>query len=129
MHRVLCQSPERNWSRIPASHPDHMAVGEATLCAVYPDARNPFAFPELSDLAAWTVPEVWLMGHGSADLHVDITETFDRKLAALRAHASQTGHRSDLEEMLRGWGGTNAAQFGLPEGRLAETFKLVAIPI
>src|SRR3954454_7441733 len=40
--RVFCQSPQRNMVRIPASHPDHLAAGEATLCAIYPDARNPF---------------------------------------------------------------------------------------
>src|SRR5580658_9189671 len=46
-HRVVCQWPERNWRSIFASHPDHMAAGEATMCAVYPDARNPFAFADL----------------------------------------------------------------------------------
>ncbi|MBO0693342.1 MAG: PIG-L family deacetylase, partial [Acidimicrobiaceae bacterium] len=45
--RVVCESPERSWESVYASHPDHLAAGEATLCAVYPDARNPFAFPEL----------------------------------------------------------------------------------
>ena len=38
---------ERNLDRIFASHPDHLAAGEAAMCAVYPDSRNPFAFPEL----------------------------------------------------------------------------------
>ena len=37
--RVVSQSPERNYERIYASHPDHLATGEATLCAVYPDAQ------------------------------------------------------------------------------------------
>jgi LmbE family N-acetylglucosaminyl deacetylase len=41
--RMLIQSPERNWRRIQASHPDHLAAGEAAIQAVYPDARNPFA--------------------------------------------------------------------------------------
>src|ERR1700694_328168 len=45
--RVITQSPVRNFARIFASHPDHLAAGEATLCAVYPDARNPFAHREL----------------------------------------------------------------------------------
>src|SRR3979409_675457 len=45
--RVLCPSPERNWQRIFASHPDHLAAGEASMAAVYPDSRNPFAHPEL----------------------------------------------------------------------------------
>ena len=53
---VLCQSPERRWDRVFASHPDHLAAGEATLQAVYPDARNPHAHPELAaeGLEAWT---------------------------------------------------------------------------
>ena len=54
--RVVCPSPERNYARIGISHPDHRAVGSAALDAVYPDARNPFAFPELAageGLAAW----------------------------------------------------------------------------
>jgi LmbE family N-acetylglucosaminyl deacetylase len=126
--RVLCQSPERNWLRMPANHPDHLATGEATLCAVYPDSRNPFGFAELADLPAWTVPEVWVMGMERNDLHVDITDTFDRKIAALRAHTSQTAHM-DLEALLTGWNGANAAEGGLPQGRLAETFRLVSIPI
>src|SRR5580693_5736234 len=45
--RVVCQSPERNYARMGASHPDHRAAGSAALDAVYPDSRNPFAFPEL----------------------------------------------------------------------------------
>jgi len=40
---MLNAGQEINWSRIPASHPDHRAAGEATLAAIYPDARNPFA--------------------------------------------------------------------------------------
>ena len=59
--RVVCPAAERNYARAGASHPDHRAVGSAALDAVYPDARNQFAFPELlaeEDLAAWTVREV-----------------------------------------------------------------------
>lgn len=126
--RVVTQSPERNWERIFASHPDHLAVGEATMCAVYPDARNPFAFPELAaaGLEAHTVAEVWLMGAAGADCFVDVTATFERKLAALRAHASQETDRDGrLEPMLRSWLGAGAAAAGLAEGRLAEGFRRV----
>jgi LmbE family N-acetylglucosaminyl deacetylase len=45
--RMLIQSPDRNWDRLFASHPDHMAAGEAAIQAVYPDSRNPFAFEDL----------------------------------------------------------------------------------
>jgi LmbE family N-acetylglucosaminyl deacetylase len=128
--RVLTQSPERWWERLGASHPDHLAAGEATVRAVYPAARNPFAFPELLSeeaLEAWTVPELWLMADAHSDHAVDITETFPRKLAALRAHASQTSHNPDLEGMLRTWSGGTATRLGLPRGRLAEAFRVISI--
>lgn len=126
--RVVCPSPERNYARVGASHPDHRAVGAATLDAVYPDARNPFAFPELladEHLAPWKVREVWLSASPAADHYVDVTDTFARKVAALRAHQSQTGHMADLEEFLRGWLTRSAARAGLPEGRLAEAFQVM----
>jgi LmbE family N-acetylglucosaminyl deacetylase len=127
--RLLCPSPERNYERMPPSHPDHRAVGSAALDAVYPDARNPFAFPELlsgEGLEAWTVREVWVSGL-AANHYVDVTGTFDRKVAALRAHASQTGHMDGLEDFLRGWLTRNAEQAGWPEadGRLAEAFHVI----
>ncbi len=126
--RVLCPSPERNYVRIGPSHPDHRAVGSASLDAVYPDARNPFAFPELlrdEGLAAWTVSEVWLMGGPSPSHYVDMTDTFPRKIAALRAHESQTSHFDGLEDFVRNWLSRSAAQAGLTEGRLAEAFQVM----
>ena len=130
--RLLMQSPEINWERIGASHPDHRAAGEAALCAVYPDARNPFTHTTLlqdEGLEAWTVHDVWVMSAGQgSNRWVDVTDTFDRKLAALRAHESQTAHMEDLEGMLRTWGGAQAVAGGLPEGRLAESFRVVAVP-
>jgi LmbE family N-acetylglucosaminyl deacetylase len=128
--RVVIQSPERNWARLAASHPDHLAAGEAAVFAVYPDARNPFAHPELlrdEGLAAWTVPEVWLMSHPEPNHYVDVTATFDRKIAALRAHASQTGHMADLEAFVGGWLRTNAERAGLGSDRLAEAFLVVSV--
>jgi len=126
--RVVCQSPDRNYARMGASHPDHRAVGSAALDAVYPDSRNPFAFPELladEKLEPWTVHEVWVAGSPAPTNYVDITETFPRKVAALRCHVSQISDPEGLEEMLRGWLGRAAAQAGLPEGRLAEAFQVL----
>jgi LmbE family N-acetylglucosaminyl deacetylase len=125
--RVVCPSPERNYARLGASHPDHRAVGAAALDAVYPDARNPFAFPELADegLKAWSVRDVWLSASPHVNHYVDVTDTFHRKVAALRAHESQTGHMDGLESFLRGWLARAAEQGGLPEGRLAEAFQVI----
>ena len=102
--RVVCPSPERSYARIGIGHPDHRAVGSAALDAVYPDARNPFAFPGLrqtESLDAWIVREVWIAGGPDPNHYVDVTATFPRKMAALRAHESQTGHMQDLEERLQ----------------------------
>lgn len=125
--RVLCQSPERWYDRLPASHPDHLAAGEATVRACYPAAENPFAWPELLEegLEPWKVGEIWLMAHPHATHAVDITETFEAKLAALLEHSTQTGHRADLEEWLRDWGARVADRFDLGDGRLAEMFGVV----
>ena len=130
--RLVMQSPEINWERIAASHPDHRAAGEATLAAAYPDARNPYAHTTLLEdegLEAWAVHDVWVMSAGDgSNRWVDVTDSFDRKVAALLRHASQTSHIDDLAGMLRGWLGPNAVRGGLPEGRLAESFRVIAIP-
>jgi LmbE family N-acetylglucosaminyl deacetylase len=127
-HRVVCQSPERMWERLRASHPDHLAAGEAALCAVYPDSRNPFAFPELAEagLEAHVVEEVWVMSSPRADTFVDVTATFDKKLSALRAHVSQGVDRDGkLEGFLREFLSRNASNAGWEEGRLAEAFLVL----
>ena len=123
---VITQSPDRNYERIFASHPDHLAAGEATMRAVYPDARNPHAFPELlsEGLEPHTVSVVWLAG-ASPTMVVDVTENFDRKVAALRQHVSQVGEREGLEEMIRTWTRATAKLAGLKKGRLAEGFRVV----
>ncbi len=127
--RMLIPSPERNWDRIGASHPDHLAAGEAAIRAIYPAARNPFAFPELlaeEHLEPWTVREVWLMADAHPDHPVPIDDTFGAKLDALHAHRSQTSHMDDLEKLLREWGERTTARFELPDVGLAEAFRVVS---
>ncbi|MGK5115166.1 MULTISPECIES: PIG-L deacetylase family protein [unclassified Geodermatophilus] len=126
--RVLTSSPERFWERIGASHPDHMTVGESTMRAVYPDARNPFAFPELlaeEGLEAWTVPEVWLTASPRADHVVDVTDVVELKFAALKSHVTQVSHMTGLEEFVTGWMRETGRRLGLPPGRLGEAFHVV----
>jgi LmbE family N-acetylglucosaminyl deacetylase len=126
--RVVCPSPERNYNRLGVGHPDHRAVGSAALDAVYPDARNPFAFPDLlaeEGLEPWVAREVWIAGGPAPDHYVDVTATFARKLAALRCHASQISDPDALEQRLRSWLSSTAAAAGLPEGSLAEAFQVL----
>ncbi len=127
--RMLIQSAERWYGRLAASHPDHLAAGEAAIRAIYPASRNPFAHPELlgvEGLEPWAVPEAWVMASERSDHHVDITETFEVKLAALREHASQTAHLGEeLVARLREWNGGIAEAAGW-HGRLAEAFQVVS---
>jgi LmbE family N-acetylglucosaminyl deacetylase len=126
--RIICQSPERNYDRIYASHPDHLAAGEATICAVYPDARNHHAHRELMDEGhlPHTVREIWIMASTDPNLAVDTTDVFNQKVAALKCHVSQVGDGAHLEGLLRPWGEATAKALGLGEGRLAEGFRVVA---
>src|SRR5215216_6523006 len=107
-----------------ALHPDHRAVGTATIDAVYPTARDPHYFPEhlREGLEPHKTAEIWFFGPEHPDKVVDITETFDRKINALRAHVSQVGDGAELESRMR----DRAKE--LAEGQpfeLGEAFKVV----
>jgi LmbE family N-acetylglucosaminyl deacetylase len=99
---VLTHAPQRVLSvGIGASHPDHLAVGEATLSAVYPDARNPRAYPELLDegFEAHKVKEVWLPAMGEqADHFVDATGLVEKKIEAILCHHSQFSNARVAED-------------------------------
>lgn len=127
--RVVMHSPEINWPHLPDFHPDHRAAGEASLRAVYPDARNPFAHPELLNdeaLSAWAVDEIWMIGAPRPNHWVDVTAHFNTKMSALRAHHSQTAHITDLASAIRLRLAQQAADVGWPRDTLAEAFHVVS---
>lgn len=125
---VLSHQPLRSLEfPIGASHPDHLAVGEAAMRAVYPDARNPRAFPELlgEGLEAHKVAEVWVPGHEHTDFFVDVTGLEETKIAAILKHKSQFLESADPRDDL-GWVATRMATFGERAGcGGAEGFKRV----
>lgn len=128
--RVVTWSPEWNWERFRSCHPDHLATGAAVLRAIYPDAGNRFALPNLLDdegLEPWTVDEVWLINSPAQEVnrYVDVTDAFDRKVAAVSAYPSQVKDQAALRERLRDRIAANTAAAGLPAGRLAEAFQVV----
>ncbi len=129
--RVLAPSPERRWDFIFASHPDHLATGEAAVCAVYPDARNPFAHPELlheEGLEPWTVHELWIMGGDNPNVAVDTSSTISRKIAALLCHESQIDDPDGIAERITSGGLAQGTAAGLAEGASAEMFRVTRIP-
>jgi len=128
---VICQDPSARWQgQWYIQHPDHIAMGEATLAAVYPAARDRLTFAELLEegLEPHKVREVYLAGAAEPDFWVDITDWFDAKVAALSAHKSQMGDW-DFSTLLRQWSQDTAAQArfhrfpGSERMVLAEAFK------
>jgi LmbE family N-acetylglucosaminyl deacetylase len=108
---VICQDPT---SRFVGSeyiqHPDHIAMGEAALAAIFPSARDHLTFPQLLEegYEPHKVKYVCLVGASEPDVWIDTTSVFEKKLAALRAHVSQMGD-FDPSELLRTWGRDTAA--------------------
>jgi LmbE family N-acetylglucosaminyl deacetylase len=121
---VITHPPQFIVSSIYGSHADHVATGQSAWAAVYPDSRNPFAYPELltSGLEAWAVSEIWLFNHPDSTDTVDITTQLDRKLRALRCHVSQHVDPDAMETNVRAWYQAMAVAGGLGEGRFAERF-------
>ena len=108
--------------REPQLHPDHRAVGVAALDAIYVRATAPLYYPAhaAEGLAPYRVGEILLVMSDYIDHIVDISGTFDRKVRAVRAHASQFGKRADFEAFLRRWAERVGGPSGVP---LAEGFK------
>jgi LmbE family N-acetylglucosaminyl deacetylase len=108
------------------NHADHRAAGMAAVDAVYPAARNPMAFPWLArdGLAAHKVRRLYLFWSNQPTVRIDVSTTVDRKIDALRAHASQIHQPDRLADRIRSW----AAEEGEPIGATAgEALRLVVI--
>lgn len=85
------------WSGL--NHPDHRAIGQATLDAVYPTARDRLNFPELvrdEGLEPHKVKSVYIAGTASPNIHVDVGAHLETQLRALAEHKSQF---TDIEEI------------------------------
>jgi LmbE family N-acetylglucosaminyl deacetylase len=108
------------------NHTDHRAAGIAAVDAVYPAARNPMAFPWLarSGLAAHRVRRLYLFWSERADTWVDVSATLQRKIDALRAHASQIREPEALEQRIRDWAAEEGQAIGV---EAAEALRLVVI--
>lgn len=128
---VICQDPTNRWEgQEYIQHPDHLAMGEATLAAVFPSARDRLTFPQLLEegLEPHKVAEVFIAGARDPDVWIDVTGAFDTKIKALAEHKSQMGDW-DFASMLRRWAQDTAAEAryrrypGANDMELAEAYK------
>jgi LmbE family N-acetylglucosaminyl deacetylase len=108
------------------NHTDHRAAGMAAVDAAYPASRNPMAFPWLAreGLAAHRVRRLYLFWSNEPSARIDVTKTFDRKLAALAAHVSQLKEPEKLEEWMRKWAAEEGQAIGVEAG---EALRVIVI--
>ena len=85
------------------NHSDHRAIGQTTVDAVYPTARDFLNFPEhmAEGLAPHKVRQLYLWGANDSNFEVDISDIIDQKIAGLLEHHSQFGHREDFMNFVR----------------------------
>jgi LmbE family N-acetylglucosaminyl deacetylase len=107
------------------NHPDHRAAAQAALDATFPAAGQPNLFEDLQDegLIAHKVRKVYAHVWEKADVFVNIEETIDIKIDALRAHKSQMKDW-DPSPMIKEWASDTAKG---KEMRYAEGFKVVTL--
>lgn len=123
---VVCGDPTIIWAgKDYINHPDHRAAATAALDASFPAAGQPNLFEELEEegLSAHKPRKIYATSWRHAEYFINIEETIDIKISALRAHKSQMKGR-DPEEIIREW----AQELG--EGKemaYAEGFKVVTL--
>jgi LmbE family N-acetylglucosaminyl deacetylase len=108
------------------NHTDHRAAGIAAVDAVYPAARNPMAFPSLAraGFAPHKVRRLYLFWPGAPTAWVDVGAAIERKIDALRCHASQLSVDAAFEQRMRDWAAEEGGAIGVAS---AEAFRLVVI--
>lgn len=108
------------------NHPDHRAIGQATIDAIYPTARDPLQFNEQikEGLEPHKVKEIFVFGTEQPNVLVDISETIEDKIEALKLHVSQVGAAEELAERIK----TRSAQVAEPHGlTYAEAFRRIVM--
>lgn len=129
--RVICQDPTTVfYGDNYINHPDHRAAGEAAVYATFPSSETRPIFPELLDegYEPHKVKELWINMSLSPTHYVDITEVFDKKAAALRAHVSQLGEGEEFDNGVLKWIKERFSDIGQPESvRYAESFKVMVL--
>lgn len=126
-HRYVVLDPTPTIEDRFINHPDHRAVGQASLDVAMTAGTTPGIFPELlaQGLEPWRgLREVWIAGPGMHPRAVDISATIDRKIEALLCHESQVGNDA---RSVADWLRTRTAEVGREFGFAhAETFRVIS---
>ena len=86
------------------NHPDHRAIGAATLEAIFPTARDRLNFIEHErdeGLETHKVRTIYIAGAAEPTHTVDVTNSVETQILSLRAHKSQISDMDKMAERLR----------------------------
>ena len=105
------------------NHPDQRAAAEAAVYATFPSSETRLIFTDLLDegYEPHNVKKLYLHGAEKPDVWVEISETLDLKIAALKKHVSQLGDW-DPADMMREWAVETGKEKGL---KAAEAYKVM----
>lgn len=123
---LFAQDPTVRVARgVYVNHPDHIAAGEVALRSINPDASTRLMFPELwtkERLEPHKPKALFINAFGEGDTVIDISETLEVKVKALRAHRSQLGDQE--ERLVRDFAGRAGEQAGYAAG---ESFRVIRL--
>jgi LmbE family N-acetylglucosaminyl deacetylase len=108
------------------NHPDHRAAATAAIDAVFPAAGQPSLFGDIEEKHGYTAHKprkVYISTWEGGSHFVNISDTIDIKIKALRAHASQM-RGWDPEPMVREWAEETAKG---KEMAYAEGFRVITL--
>ena len=107
------------------NHPDHRAAAEAATYAVFPSAGTRMIFPDLLDegLLPHNVQRLYIHGNEKPDTWIDIGETLDIKIEALKKHVSQ-GDTHDVDQWMREWAEEEGKKKGI---KYSESYRVMIL--
>jgi LmbE family N-acetylglucosaminyl deacetylase len=126
---LVAPDPTRYWdeTRSYINHPDHRNVGVAAMAVVNPDSSTRPQFAELLDegLEPFEIRYLWIPTYSNdADTFVDISDTIDLKIEALRCHKSQIQDPVPMDEWIRNRAKDRGEPRGIPFAEAFRTFAL-----
>ncbi len=107
------------------NHPDHRAAAEAATYAVFPSAGTRMIFPDLLDegLLPHDVKRLYIHGNEKPDTWIDIADTLDLKIQALKKHVSQ-GDTHDVENWIHEWAEAEGKDKGI---KYSESYRVMIL--
>jgi len=123
---VTCDPTRLFWNNVSINHTDHRTAGAAALDAVFPAAGNRMYYPDLlkEGLEPYSPKEIWMSLTNEPNLWVDVTDTIDVKIAALKEHKSQVKDPVALEQRIR----ERLKRTDVDRELYAEAFRVIKLP-